>query len=153
MDRAKMDRRNAHRLLLLNYGTWKVTLLESVPLGVTTRTTPDVAPSGTLVVLSELDTTLNVAAVPLNVTLVAPFRSVPRILTAAFTSPDVGSVFTNGPRPMSRLKVVPPQVMVQLGHSVPPACIVPWRVPLVSCISVPPPFGPDPSVPSKLCSV
>jgi len=26
-------------------------------------------------------------------------------------------------------------------------------VPLVSCISVPPPFGPDPSVPSKLCSV
>ena len=87
--------------------TRKITLLESVPEGVTTLTVPVVAPAGTVVVIKEAETTLNVAAVPLNVTLVAPVSLVPRILTAAPTLPDVGSVFTNGPRPTDRLKTVP----------------------------------------------
>ena len=105
--------------------TWKTTLLVSVPLGVTTLTTPVVAPSGTLVVISEPEATLNVAAVPLKVTLVAPVRSVPRILTAVFALPDVGTVSTNGARPMSRLKIVPSHSMLQVGQPVPPSSIVP----------------------------
>ena len=63
------------------YGIRKGTLLESVPLGVTTWTVPVVAPFGTVVVISELETTSKTAPVPLKVTLVAPVRFVPRILT------------------------------------------------------------------------
>src|ERR1039458_879490 len=90
------------------YGiTRKRTLLERVPLGVTTWTFPVVAPAGTVVVIKELDTTVNVAAVPLKMTLVAPVRLLPRILTNAPTLPEVGRVVTNGPRPTERLKMVP----------------------------------------------
>lgn len=56
--------------LVCGYGTTKnFKLLASVPPGVTTSTLPVVAPAGTVVVTSELDTTVNVAGVPLNVTL------------------------------------------------------------------------------------
>ena len=89
------------------YGTRNDTLLESVLLGVSTLTSPVVAPVGTVVVISELETTLKTAAVPLKVTLVAPVRSVPRIITAAPTLPEVGSVSANGPKPKDRLKIVP----------------------------------------------
>src|ERR1017187_2371379 len=89
------------------YCARKGTLLESVPLGVTTWTVPVVAPVGTVVVIKYRDLTVNVAAVPLKVTLVAPVRSVPRILTAAPTLPEVGSTSTNGPKPTDRLKTVP----------------------------------------------
>jgi hypothetical protein len=78
--------------------TRKFTLLESGPEGVTTTTGPVVAPAGMVVAISELETTVKVAAVPLNVTLVAPVRSVPRILTAAPTFPEAVWVSTNGPR-------------------------------------------------------
>jgi hypothetical protein len=44
------------------YGTRQLTLLESVPLGVTASTSPVVAPVTTVVVISELETTENVAA-------------------------------------------------------------------------------------------
>jgi hypothetical protein len=87
--------------------TRKATLLVSVPCGVTTLTLPVVAPVGTVVVISELETTLKAAAVPLNVTLVAPVRLVPRILTGFPTLPEVVCVSTNGPRPTDRLKTVP----------------------------------------------
>jgi hypothetical protein len=47
------------------YGcTRKGTLLFSVPAGVVTVTVPVVAPEGTVVVISELETTVNAAAVP-----------------------------------------------------------------------------------------
>ena len=59
------------------YGTRKGTLLESMPLGVTTVTSPVVAPAGTLVVTSELDTTVKGAAVRLKPTLVDPVRLAP----------------------------------------------------------------------------
>jgi hypothetical protein len=50
--------------------------------------TPDVAPSGTLAVISKPDTPLNArAAVPLKVTPVTPVRSVPKILMVAPTLP------------------------------------------------------------------
>jgi hypothetical protein len=95
-----------------DYGaTRKTTLLTSVPLGVVTRTRPVVAPAGTVVVISEAETTVNVAGVPLKVTLVAPVRLVPRTLTVAPTVPEVGSVSTNGLRPSDRLKTVPSPVL------------------------------------------
>jgi hypothetical protein len=52
-----------------------------VPLGVTTWILPVLAPLGTLVVISDGEVTANTATVPLNVTLVAPVRPVPRIWT------------------------------------------------------------------------
>jgi len=58
-------------------------LLFSVLLGVVTVTKPVVAPVGTVVVMSERETTVNTAAVPLKLTLVAPVRPVPGISTAA----------------------------------------------------------------------
>ena len=65
------------------YGsTRKFTLLFSVPLGVTTSIFPVVAPVGTVVVINEPEFTVNAAGVPLKVTLVAPVRLVPSILTA-----------------------------------------------------------------------
>src|SRR5580658_2542660 len=84
------------------------TLLESVPRrGEITWTVPVVASVGTVVVISDLELTLNVAGVPLKVTLVAPVRKLPRILTVAPTLPEVGSVSTNWPSPTFRLKTVP----------------------------------------------
>src|ERR1035438_8531077 len=76
-------------------------------------------PAGTVVVIKYLDTTVKVGCdVPLKVTLVAPVRSLPRILTAAPTAPEVVCVSTNGPRPTDRLKTVPP-------WSAPPVEVVP----------------------------
>jgi hypothetical protein len=46
---------------------------------------------------------VNTAAVPLNVTLVAPI-----IPPAAPAWPEVACVSTNGPRPKDRLNIVPP---------------------------------------------
>ena len=46
-----------------------------------------------MVVILDFDFTVNVAGVPLNVTLVAPARLVPRIVTAAPTTPEVGLSF------------------------------------------------------------
>ena len=89
------------------YGILNATLLLSVPLGVTTLTVPLVAPAGTVVVISELETTLKTAAVPLKVTLLAPVSFVPRILTAAPTLPDVGCVSTNGPSPVDSSNTAP----------------------------------------------
>jgi len=70
------------------YGlTWKNTLLVRRPEGVITVRKPLLAPVGTVVVIRELETTLNTAGVPLNATLLAPVRLVPRILTVAPTLP------------------------------------------------------------------
>src|SRR5215472_8476590 len=87
--------------------TRKFALLVRVPLGVFTLTLPVVAPLGTVVVISILEPILNLAGVPLKVTLVVPFRLFPRISTGVPTLPEVGSVFTNGPSPTARLKTVP----------------------------------------------
>jgi hypothetical protein len=70
------------------YGsTRKGTLLDSVPLGVTTWTVPLLAPAGTLVPIKELESTSKSAAVPLKLTLVAPVRLFPRISTTSPTVP------------------------------------------------------------------
>jgi hypothetical protein len=82
-------------------------LLSSVPPGVLTRTFPEVAPAGTLATRSVGPATLKTAAVPLNVTLLAAFRLVPRISTCVPTLAEAGKVSTNGARPMESLKNVP----------------------------------------------
>src|SRR5580704_10430225 len=114
-------------------GTRKSTLLDSVPPGVTTWTSPVVAPAGTVVVISELDTTVKVPALPLKLTLVAPVRLVPRILTVVPTFAAVGCVSTNGGKPMERLKTVP-QVKPEQALA-PPSAVVPYKYPLVSWTS------------------
>src|SRR5208283_2150079 len=83
--------------------TRKATLLESTPLGVVTSIVPVVAPLGTVVSMKVPDTTVNVAGTPLNVTLVAPVRSLPRIPMTEPALPKVGLLFTKGPRPVDRL--------------------------------------------------
>ena len=115
--------------------TRNFTLLVKVRLGVVTFTLPVVAPLGTVVVISVLET-LNVAALPLNVTLVLRFRLFHRILTAAPTLPEVGSVSTKGPSPTDRLKIVPSPLA-------PPPKVVPYKVPSVPCTS--PAIGAAPS--------
>src|SRR5580658_7120039 len=106
-----------------HFVTRKGKLLTSMRFGVVTLSLPVVAPVGTVVVISELDTTLNLAAVPLKVTLVAPFKFVPRIVTAVPTLPEIGLVSTNGPSPTPRLKTVPqPRLHALL---VPPYAVVP----------------------------
>jgi len=82
-------------------------LLVRVPLGIVTSTGPVVAPEGTVVLISDFETTANVAGVPLNVTLVVPVRFVPKILTGAPTAPEVIWVSTNAPRPEDRRNTVP----------------------------------------------
>jgi len=62
---------------------------------------------GNFVVISEAETTLNLAAVPLKLTAVAPVRLVPRTITFVPAAPDVGMVPTNGCSPVARLKIVP----------------------------------------------
>lgn len=57
--------------------------------------------------IEELEITLKVAAVRLKVTLVAPFRFVPGMLISVPALGAVGSVFTNGPRPVERLNTLP----------------------------------------------
>ena len=82
--------------------TRNITLLESVPPLVTTCIVV-VAPAGTVVAMSEPDTLVNVALVPLKVTLVVPVRLFPRIVTGLPTLPEVGTALTNGCKPTSRL--------------------------------------------------
>ena len=70
----------------------------------------------TVVVISELETTVRVAAVPLNLTLDAPVRLVPRIVTTAPTLLEVGSVLTNGPNPVDSLTHPPVPLAVSNIH-------------------------------------
>lgn len=67
--------------------TVKLTALVAVPPAVTTVTTPDVAPTGTDVVIDVDDTTVNVDCnTPLNRTAVAPVKPEPVIVTAPATA-------------------------------------------------------------------
>jgi hypothetical protein len=64
--------------------------LQSDPPGVVTQIFPVVAPEGTVAVIFVAELTLNVVDVPANVTLVAPDRFVPLIVTEVPTGPLVG---------------------------------------------------------------
>jgi len=96
-------------------------LLVNVCPGVTTCTRPVVAPVGTVAVISVGAVTLNVAATPLNVTLVAPLRLDPKIRTCPPTFPLVGTSVTNGASPVATLNTEPsPDVPPHTPPQVPP---------------------------------
>ena len=70
--------------------TMKLWELTAVPPGVVTLIRPDVAKAGTWAVICVDESTLNVAAVALNVTAEAEVRFKPVITTFVFAPPDVG---------------------------------------------------------------
>jgi hypothetical protein len=78
-----------------------------VPLGVTTWIGPVVAPAGTAAVIGQAETKVNSAVVPLNVTLGAPVKLVPGILTVDPTLADVVYGTTKGTKPTEKLKTEP----------------------------------------------
>jgi hypothetical protein len=94
-------------------------MLRRVP----TLTVPVVAPNGTLALISDGETTSNLAGVPLKVTKVASVRWFPKIVTDVRNLPEVGRVSTKGRSPTFRLKTVPqPPEQLLL---VPPRVVVP----------------------------
>jgi hypothetical protein len=62
----------------------------AVPPGVVTAIAPVAAAAGTVAWISVGETTANVAATPPNVTLLAPAKLVPEMVTAAPGGPDAG---------------------------------------------------------------
>jgi hypothetical protein len=70
--------------------TTKSSVLVAVPPGVPTAILPVVAPVGTVAVICVGETTVNAAAVPANVTDVAPVKFVPAIVTTVPGAPDEG---------------------------------------------------------------
>ncbi len=87
--------------------TRNVTLLLREPPGVTTVRLPVVAPAGTAGVIWLPDITLNVAFVPLKLTLVVSVRLLPRMFSVDFTLPELGRASTNGSKLLERLNTVP----------------------------------------------
>jgi hypothetical protein len=81
----------------------KFTLLVSVPLGLTTRTGPVVAPVGTVVLIPVGNSTVKIAGVPLKPTLVAPVNFVPRMKTEATLQTELAGTarWTKPPQPSS----------------------------------------------------
>jgi len=105
-------------------------LLVAVPPGVVTRSSPVVAPAGTVAWIAVAELTVNVALTPLNATAEAPVKFVPLIVTLVPTGPlagvklaIVGGLTTlNAPV----LVVVPPGVVTLSGPVVAPAGTVAW---------------------------
>src|SRR3954463_105416 len=77
-------------------------LLRVVP-EVTTFTNPVVAPAGTVAVKNVSDVTVNVAEVPLKVTLLVPFKPWPRMPIVLPVLPDQLTSPAKGFNPTSRL--------------------------------------------------
>ena len=73
------------------------------------------APAGTLETISEPDTTVNGAGVPLKRTVLDPVKFVPSILTIPPTLPKSGSVSTKGPKPAAKAEHRP-QIDRHAGH-------------------------------------
>src|SRR6185437_5350642 len=65
-------------------------VLAPVPAGVVTAIGPVVAPVGTVAVSWVAELTVNVAALPLKVTAVAPVKPLPVMVTDVPTGPEVG---------------------------------------------------------------
>ena len=110
------------KLVTVGTGTTvKFVALVAVPPGVTTAIGPLVAAAGTVVVIVVALTTVNVGCdVPLNVTLVAPVRLVPVMVTAPPTGPLVGvKLVTVGTGSVTvkfvALVAVPPGVTTAIG--------------------------------------
>jgi hypothetical protein len=96
-----------------------------IPPGVVTAMTPLEAPAGTFAVIRVAESSVNPAAVPLNVTAVAPVRFVPVITTDVPIPPlvgtklvIVGAAITVNCEP---LVPVPPGVETEIDPDVAPA--------------------------------
>src|SRR2546430_2777460 len=90
-------------------------VLVPVPPGVVTATGPVVAPVGTVAVIWVPEVTVNVAAVPLNFTAVAPVNPLPVMLTDVPGAPEVGvNEETAGAAP------APPPATVAVQATLPP---------------------------------
>src|SRR5947208_9885184 len=70
--------------------TVKLFVLVAVPPGVVTLSGPVVAPVGTVAWIVVAEVTVKLALTPLNVTVVAPVKLVPLIVTLVPTGPLVG---------------------------------------------------------------
>ena len=151
--------------------TVKSLVLVTEPAGVVTLIGPVVAPAGTVAVILVALTTLNVAATPLKVTLVAPVKFVPVIVTVVPTGPNVGvnEAIVGAPAAVVTLKFcelqsLPPGVVTQIFPVVAPVGTVavifvaestvkfaetPWNVTLVAPVKFVPvivtvvPTGPE----------
>jgi len=86
--------------------TVKLATLAAVPPGVVTAIGPEAAPEGTAAVIWVPESTVNVDAVPLNVTEVAPPKLPPEIVTPAPAAPLVGlkPATVGGPAPLVTVK-------------------------------------------------
>ena len=108
----------------VDHETTKSTLVDSVPVGVVTCTLPVVAPTGTNVVISVSELTVNSAETPLKVTLVVPVKLWPRRSTFVPTPREGGTAATNGLSPFDSVKAVPQPFSGQLEFA-PYSSVVP----------------------------
>jgi hypothetical protein len=111
--------------------TVKLVPLVAVPPGVVTLIEPLAAPAGTVAVICVAESTVYVAAAPLNATAVAPVRFVPVIVTVLPAAPLVGLklpiVGAGGATTTVKLAVlvaVPPGVVTETVPLVVPAATV-----------------------------
>jgi hypothetical protein len=123
------------KLVMVGGGiTVKELALVPVPPAVVTLMVPVVAPPGTVAVICVAELTVNVAAVPLNFTAVAPVKAVPVIVTFVPTAPPVGEklVMVGGGMTVKELALVPvpPAVVTLIVPVVAPAGTV-----AVICVS------------------
>ena len=104
--------------------TVKLFVLVAVPPGVVTLSGPVVAPVGTVAWIVVAEVTVKLALTPLNVTVVAPVKLVPLIVTLVPTGPLVGVklVIVGGLITVKLLALVavPPAVVTLTGPVVAP---------------------------------
>ena len=105
--------------LLITGKTRNGALLNRVAPGVVTSIFPLVAPAGMIAVIRDGEATVNAAGIPLKVTLVAPVRSVPRMLMVVPVGAAAGSVLTKGASPTERLNIEPPWAFGALSLVIP----------------------------------
>jgi hypothetical protein len=106
----------------------KLLALSAVPAGVVTPRGPVVAPAGTVAWIAVSEVTVNVAALPLNVTAVAPMKFAPLIVTLVPTRPleGVKLVMVGATAKLLALVAVPAGVVTLRGPVVAPAGTVAW---------------------------
>ena len=101
---------------------------DNVPLGVVTAIVPLAAPLGTEAWINVSDTTVKVVLIPLKVTLVAPVRLFPRMLTAWPAVPNAGFASTKGASPAEKLKITPQPLCRKHWPAGPPVEVVPFML-------------------------
>ena len=97
----------------------RVVVIKGPLLGVMTVMGPVVAPAGTVAVMEVSETTVKLAASPLNLTAVAPVKFVPVIVTTVPTGPKIG---VNG------LKLSPSRKAWMSSNMVGPT----WKIPPIA---------------------